>query len=91
MALDNYSNDDDSSGGPKKTTYYQFENPSHPESKEFANPERAQEHFDAAQYVQTQLGTDRHGLVGEFLVAVQQLDQNDDDQPLKDLVEKLRS
>jgi|APHM01.1.fsa_nt_gi hypothetical protein len=65
MALDNYSNDDESSGGPKKTTYYQFENPSHPESKEFADPERAQKHFDAAQYVQTKLGTDRHGLVGE--------------------------
>ena len=91
MALDNYSNDDESSGGPKKTTYYQFENPSHPDSKEFADPDVAQRHFDAAQYVQSQLGTDRHGLVGEFLVAVEELDRSDDDGPLKDLVEKLRS
>jgi len=91
MALDNYSSDSDGDGGPKKTTYYQFENPSHPDSKEFADPERAQEHFNAAQYVQTQLGTDRHGLVGEFLVAVQNLDRDDDDEDLKELVEKLRS
>lgn len=91
MALDNYSEESDSSGGPKKTTYYQFENPSHPDSKEFANPERAQEQFDAAQYVQGQLGTDRHGLVGDFLIAVEHLDRDDDDGPLKDLVEKLRS
>lgn len=91
MALDSYADDSSSDGGPKKTTYYQFENPSHPQSKEFADPDEAQKHFNAAQYVQSQLGTDRHGLVGEFLVAVEQLDREDNDEPLKELVEKLRS
>lgn len=91
MALDNYSGESGGDGGPKKTTYYQFQNPSHPESKEFTDPEEAQRQFNAAQYVQSKLGTDRHGLVGEFLVAVEELDRNDDPQPLKELVEKLRS
>lgn len=90
MGLNDYSGGEDSDGGPKKTTYYQFENPNHPESKEFADPDTAQKHYDAARYVQGQLGTDRHGLVGEFLVAVQALEQDDDEEPLQNLVGQLR-
>lgn len=90
MALDNYSNDDGGSGGPTKTTYYKFENPQHPESKEHEDPETAQEQFDAAQYIQNKLGTDRHNLVGEFLVSVRALDEDDDAEPLKSLTERLR-
>jgi len=90
MALDNYSNNESGSGGPTKTTYYKFENPQHPESKEHEDPETAQEQFDAAQYIQTKLGTDRHNLVGEFLVAVRALDEDDDDEALKALIDQLR-
>lgn len=90
MALDNYSDSSDDSGGPTKTTYYQFENPSHPDSKEFDDPETAQTQFDAAQYVQNKLGTDRHNLVGEFLIAVRALDEDENEEPLQELVERLR-
>jgi hypothetical protein len=88
--LDNFAGESDDSGAePTKTTYYQFENPEHPESKEFDNPERAAEHFQAARYVQDYLGTQRHALVGEFLVAVQAIEDEDDEEPLQDLVDRL--
>lgn len=90
MALDGFTGDDsDTSGGPTKTTYYQFENPEHPDSKEFDDPETAKRHFDAARYVQQALGTDRHNLVGEFLVAVQVLEDDNDESQLQNLVERL--
>lgn len=92
MPLDSFTGDsEDTSGGPTKTTYYQFENPDHPDSKEFENPDVAKRHFDAARYVQERLGTDRHNLVGEFLVAVQQVEEEGDDDALKALVERLTS
>ena len=89
MGLNDYSGEG-SEGGPKKSTYYKFENPSHPESKEFAEPDQAQEHYDAARFIQSQLGNDRHGLVGTFLVAVRELEQNDNEEPLKQLFSQLR-
>lgn len=92
MPLDNFtSGAEESSGGPPKTTYYQFENPDHPDSKEFDDPEVAKRHFDAARYVQQRLGTDRHNLVGEFLVAVHELEDDGDDAQLQSLVERLTS
>jgi len=90
MALDGFTGDDsDTSGGPTKTTYYQFENPEHPDSKEFEDPETAKRHFDAARYVQQALGTDRHNLVGEFLVSVQILEEDGDPEELQSLVQRL--
>lgn len=92
MALDNFTGEsEDTSAGPTKTTYYQFENPNHPDSKEHDDPETAARHFDAARYVQNRLGTDRHNLVGEFLVAVQQIEEDGDDSKLKSLVDRLTS
>lgn len=90
MALEGFSGDEsDASGGPTKTTYYQFENPEHPDSKEFEDPETAKRHFDAARYVQQKLGTDRHNLVGEFLVAVQIFETDEDASQLQSLIERL--
>lgn len=92
MGLQSFSGDEeDSSGGPTKTTYFQFENPEHPDSKEFDDPETAKRHFDAAQFIQQQMGTDRHNLVGEFLVGVQDYVQDGDDSHLKNVVERLTS
>jgi len=92
MGVDNFSGDNNSaSGGPTRTTYYQFENPDHPDSKEFENPEVAKRQFDAARYIQQQLGTDRHNLVGEFLVAVHDIEEDDDPSELEALVERLTS
>lgn len=92
MALDQFTGgEEESSGGPPKTTYYQFENPDHPESKEFDDPETAKRHFEAARYVQNKLGTDRHNLVGEFLWAVYNLDDDENEEPLQSLVERLTS
>lgn len=90
MGLNDYSEDEGGSGGPTRTTYYKFENPNHPESKEFEDPEKAQLQFEAAQYIQNQLGTDRHNLVGEFLVAVQDLHRNGEEESLQELVTRLR-
>lgn len=90
MPLDSFTGDsEDSSGGPPKTTYYQFENPDHPDSKEFDDPEAARERFEAARYIQKELKTVRHELVGDFLIAVQALEKNDDPEPLQELVETL--
>ncbi|EGQ44143.1 MAG: hypothetical protein J07AB43_02020 [Candidatus Nanosalina sp. J07AB43] len=92
MGVDSFSGDNNStSGGKTRTTYYQFENPEHPDSKEFDDPEEAKRQFDAARFIQQQLGTDRHNLVGEFLVAVAQMEQDDNEEPLQELVERLRS
>lgn len=92
MGVENFSGDNNStSGGKTRTTYYQFENPEHPDSKEFEDPEVAKRQFDAARYIQQQLGTDRHNLVGEFLVAVAELEQDGDEEALQDLVDRLRS
>lgn len=92
MALDNFTGESDaSSAQPPKTTYYQFENPDHPESKEHDDPDVAKRHFEAARYVQNRLGTDRHNLVGEFLVAVHDIEEDDDPSELEALVERLTS
>lgn len=92
MTLDNFAGEEDgSSSGPPKTTYYQFENPEHPDSKEHDNPDTAKRHFDAARYVQQRLGTDRHNLVGEFLVGVHELEEDDDPSHLEGLIERLTS
>lgn len=92
MALDNFTGEsEESSGGPPRTTYYQFENPDHENSKEFDDPETAKEHFQAARYVQNRLGTQRHDLVGKFLVAVYEVEENDNDEELQQLVEAVRS
>lgn len=92
MGVDNFSGSDNStSGGPTRTTYYQFENPDHPDSKEFDDPEEAAKQFKAARFIQDRLGTDRHNLVGEFLVAVHTYEEEDDDSELKELVDRLTS
>jgi hypothetical protein len=92
MGVDNFSGDSNStSGGPTRTTYYQFENPEHPDSKTFDDPEVAKRQFDAARYIQKRLGTDRHNLVGEFLVAVHQYEEDGDDDGLQNLVERITS
>ena len=92
MGVDNFSGENNStSGGPTRTTYYQFENPDHPDSKEFEDPEEAKRQFQAARYIQDRLGTDRHNLVGEFLVAVHQYEEDGDDSELQNLVERLTS
>lgn len=90
MGLNDYSGGEESDGGPNKTTYFQFQNPRHPESKEFADPDRAQRHYDAAQFVQGQLGSDRNIVVGEFLDSIRELEQNDNEEPLQQLVQQLR-
>ena len=92
MGVDNFSGDNNSaSGGPTRTTYYQFEKPDHPDSKEFEDPEEAKQQFRAARYIQDRLGTDRHNLVGEFLVAVHALEDEGDEEELQQLVERLTS
>ena len=92
MGVDNFSGDNNStSGGPTRTTYYQFENPEHPDSKEFEDPEEAKRQFRAARFIQDRLGTDRHNLVGEFLVAVYEYEEEGDQEPLQNLVERLTS
>lgn len=90
MGLNDYSGGEDSDGGPKKTTYFQFQNPSHPEAKEFADPEKAQRHYDAAMFLQNQLGSDRNNVIGEFASAIEQLEKNDNEEPLQQLVQQLR-
>jgi len=92
MGVDNFSGSDNStSGGPTRTTYYQFENPEHPDSKEFDDPEEAAKQFNAARFIQDRLGTDRHNLVGEFLVAVHKYEEDGDDEDLQNLVQRLTS
>lgn len=90
MPLDNFSGDESSTSTTEpKTTYYQFENPAHEDSKEFDDPEHARRQFKAARYVQDRLGTDRHNLVGEFLIGVMEAEQNDNPDHLQEVVERI--
>jgi len=91
MALGNFNESEDGSTGRTKTSYFQFENPDHPDSKEFDNPEQARRHYQAARFIQDAMGTNRHDLVGEFLYAVEELEKNDNEEPLKEFTEKLRA
>jgi len=90
MALDGFTGDsEEGNTSQTKTTYFQFENPDHPDSKEFDDPEAARVQYSAARFIQDKLGPDRHNLIGEFLVAVQALEEDGDDGPLQDLVGRL--
>lgn len=91
MGVDDFSEDSTTNEdtGPK-TTYYQFQNPDHPGTKDsFNNPEKAREHYDAARSIQEELGTDRHHLVGEFLSAVDEMNRTGDEEQLHDFIETL--
>lgn len=90
MALDGFTGgDDEGNTSQTKTTYFQFENPEHPDSKEFDNPEEARIQYNAARFIQDKLGPDRHNLVGEFLVAVEALEQDGDEEALQELTQRL--
>jgi len=78
-----------SSSTGTKTTYYQFENPSHEDSKDHEDPQEAERHFRAAKYIQERLGPDRHRLVGEFLWAVMQFEENGEEEALQNVVEQV--
>jgi hypothetical protein len=56
---------------PPREVIYSFENPDHPDSAGFHNQEEALQRYRAARYIQGRLGTDRHDLVDDFLIAVQ--------------------
>lgn len=90
MGLDGFSGSaDEGNTSQTKTTYFQFENPDHPDSKEFDDPEEAATQYNAARYIQDKLGPDRHNLVGNFLVAVYELEENGDEEPLQNLASRL--
>jgi len=90
MALDGFTGDsEEGNTSQTKTTYFQFENPSHPDSKEFDDPEKAEVQYTAARYIQDKLGPDRHNLIGQFLVAVKALEEDEDDSNLQELVNQL--
>lgn len=93
MGVDDFSEDGtaNNSTGPQ-TTYYQFQNPDHPDSKDsFDEPEKARRQFDAARSIQDEMGTDRHNLVGEFLVAVDHMQETGDTEQLENFIETLTS
>ena len=56
---------------PPREVICSFENPDHPDSTGFHNQEEALQRYRAARYIQGRLGTDRHDLVDDFLIAVQ--------------------
>lgn len=92
MGVGSYGDDGstDDGTGPK-TTYFQFQNPNHPGSKEHDNPEQAQMHFKAARFIQNRLGPNRHNLVGDFLVAVYQYEENGDEEALQEVIDRITS
>jgi hypothetical protein len=63
---------------PPREVIYSFENPDHPDSTGFHNREEALQRYRAARYIQGRLGTDRHNLVGDFLIAVQKQKEGED-------------
>jgi len=63
---------------PPREVIYSFENPDHPDSTGFHNREEALQRYRAARYIQGRLGTDRHNLVGDFLIAVQKQEEGED-------------
>lgn len=93
MGVENFSDEStDNDSSRPRTTYYQFENPDHPDSKEnFKDPEKARNQYNAARSIQDEMGTDRHNLVGEFLVAVNAMQEEGDTEQLDAFVEALKA
>lgn len=73
---------------PPREVIYSFENPDHPDSAGFHNQEEALQRYHAAHYIQGRLGTDRHNLVGDFLIAVQKNEEGVD-RALQEFVERV--
>jgi hypothetical protein len=86
MGLEDYSAGGD---GQQKQTHITFGNPDHPDmDPNYADEEAVRNHFRAANAIQDS-SVDRKLIVGDFLVAVQQAVDNDDDEALTEFFESL--
>lgn len=51
--------------------------------------EKAREYYEVVKWLKSRLGSDSSNLVGKFLVAVKEVEDNDNPQKLKDFLEQL--
>jgi hypothetical protein len=93
MSFDDFSSGSESSSTSEtQTKYFQFPNPDHPDvTKTFDDPETQRRHFQAAKFIQNQMGPDRHNLVGEFLAGVHTLAEEGDEEHLDTVIEQIKS
>lgn len=91
MVLDEYAEQIDSgSTDEQQATHINFKNPRHPEASSGQySEEDMQEWFEAALHVQNS-SIDRTALIGDFLSAVQDADEADDNETLMDLFRIIR-
>lgn len=93
MALEDalYEKVEKESTGPPKTTSVTWMNPEHPDAVQydFDDPNLQKEMFDAARYIQSRLRVHRMQLFGRFAIAVKELEDNDNPEPLEELVDDL--
>lgn len=72
-----------------KTTYFQFENPKHPETRNLNTSEEAYDMFQAARFLQDKLGDKSNIVIGHFLIGIQELEDNNNSKPLEKLFTQL--
>lgn len=86
MGLEDYSAGGD---GQQKQTHITFGNPDHPDvDPNYADEESVRTHFRAANAIQDS-PVDRKLIVGDFLAAVQEATDNDNEEAIEEFLESL--
>jgi hypothetical protein len=84
--LDDYRS---SGRGQQKQTHVTFPNPQHPDvSADYADDETMEQHFRAANNVQDS-AVDRKLICGDFLAAIDEMQQEDDNEALRTFFHEL--
>lgn len=74
---------------PQKAVTFEVPNPEHEEYWDDWDREMMEEFFEAAIWARDTLGKDRNPLIGHFLMAVRQLEEENDGEALENLYREL--
>lgn len=76
---------------PEKFKSIVFPNPEHSETDKYIHKEEeAQVYFNSVEWLDTRLGIDTHIVFGKFANAVVELENNDNPEPMDELVATLK-
>lgn len=90
--MSSQANTDSDESEEPKTTRVTFHNPEEGDLPNiYEQEDTARQHFEAARYIQEEIGSGRTKLFGDFAVAVQQFEEEDDLSELLNLYTKLAS
>jgi len=91
MGIQGFSSGEEEEKSESQSTYVTFKNPGHPDVDISDNSEHRhqQEYYDAVQWFRDKLGQDINVPFGEFAVAAQEAELNNDPEPLKELFDEI--